>query len=478
MNITFYTFAKRVNSTARPSSGGASYNVVLKSESSVISPHISLVWDGTSSPSSLNYAFIALYNRYYFVKNWTYSDRQWHAVLEIDVLASYKTQIGAANKYVLRSYSDYDPHVLDSLYPALSTTSESIRVEALASPSWENYGVGGKFVLTCIGMGQATASNNVSQYVMTGAELQGILSNILIAANGEAQDIQNAAYMNIGEALSTLLRAPGRFFTDLTEYIRGLMWFPFDFTGTAGTDVRVGRYICGSSKLITAPTQISSCDIDVSAFPASGSDDWEYLAPFTSYSLELQPFGVIDLDSVDVVNASTIRCITKVDSLSGLGLLRIYMIKAGSSVPRLVAARTAQVGVAVPLGGSSPNYAGAITGAMTVAATAAAYMSGNVAAPALAASIGSAVMSSAPSAYSAGTSGGGAGVEGVARLYIRKLNHAPLDVAEVGRPLCQFRTINTLTGYVQCRDGDIAIPATAAEIQAVGQYLTGGFFYE
>lgn len=477
MNVVFYTFNKRVNSTAQPS-GGASYSCIIKSQSSVITPQISLVWPGSGNPTEYNYAYIADFQRYYWVRNWTYADRQWTADLQVDPLASWKYWIGRSNKYVLRSASAYNKHVLDTLYPALSTASEDVRISALANAAWANYGVGGVYVLTVIGKDAAGSATNVSQYSMNGAGLSAVLTNCLNAMAGGADDIFDAAgEYSIGEAIATLLKVPGRFFTDLTEYIRGVMWFPFDFPGTAGVAVRIGGYTCGYQHQITAPAQVSSCDLDVSAFPASGADDWEYLAPFASYSLELQPFGVIDLDSVDVCNASVIRCITKVDSMSGLGILRVYSIMPNHT-PRLIAARTAQVGVAVPIGGSSPNYAGAITGIMSVAATAAAYSAGAAAAPALAASVGSAVMASAPSSYSAGTSGGGAGVEGVARLYIRRLNHAPLDNAEVGKPLCEFRTINTLSGYVQTRDGEVSAAATAQELSEISGYLTGGFFYE
>lgn len=117
MTITFYTFAKRVNSTAQPSAAGADYAVTIKDGSSAINPTISLKWTGSGSPVAYNYAYCSDWGRYYWVNNWTYYDRQWTAELNVDVLATYKSQIGASSQYVVRSASNYDTAIVDGLYP-------------------------------------------------------------------------------------------------------------------------------------------------------------------------------------------------------------------------------------------------------------------------------------------------------------------------------------------------------------------------
>ena len=99
--VNFYNFAKRENSTARPS-GGTSFNCILKSESSIINPTIELQLSIDTAPS-YNYAYIPSYNRYYFVKEWTFNNRLWSASLSVDVLATYKTEIGNSFLYVTRS---------------------------------------------------------------------------------------------------------------------------------------------------------------------------------------------------------------------------------------------------------------------------------------------------------------------------------------------------------------------------------------
>lgn len=47
-----------------------------------------------------------------------------------------------------------------------------------------------------------------------------------------------------------------------------------------------------------------------------------------------------------------------------------------------------------------------------------------------------------------------------------------------GRPLCKARTLNQLSGYIQCDTPDIQTNGTKEENERIVQYLIGGFFYE
>lgn len=476
MQVVFYTFSKRVNSTARPGAGGASYSCIIKSPSSVIAPQISLVWQGSGNPSAYNYAYIADYGRYYWVRNWTYADRQWTADLQVDVLASWKTEIGASAKYILRAASDYDPEAIDTLYPA---TAEYAAEGTLSGTplGWDVYGSGGgTFVVTVIGENNATAANSaVAMYMLSGTSVQTLINNQLNALDGAAN---NATASDVKEAVLQLLRLPFRFFSDLSQYIRNIMWFPFEFAAGAGGPIKLGLYQClTAASNVSSPIRIFTSSIDISGFPAAGSDPWEYMAPFGTYYLEFQPFGIIPIDSADVVLGEAITMTVRVDAASGLGLLMVY-VNRGLQGVRCIAARTAQIGVAVPYGGTAPDYAGAITGTASVIAAAAAYASGDASGGALAGAIGSAVSASSPNGYGAGTSGGGAALTGAPFLHYKVFGHVATDNAENGRPLAEHRTINTLSGFIQCRDGDISAPATAQELSEINSYLTGGFFYE
>ncbi len=64
------------------------------------------------------------------------------------------------------------------------------------------------------------------------------------------------------------------------------------------------------------------------------------------------------------------------------------------------------------------------------------------------------------------------------RLTIKRQTLADEDIAQLGRPLCSPRVINTLSGYIQCENVDIDVAATAEEKRKIIHYMETGFFYE
>ena len=139
--VTFYNFNKKENSTERPSGSGTTYNVVLKDGCSIERPAIEL----NSKPSSFyTYAYISDFSRYYYVSDWNYFRGTWTASLSVDVLATFKSQIGASSVYVLRSSNTYDPEIKDTLYPLKSSSHKMVNQGSV--PQWAvNFG-GGSYV--------------------------------------------------------------------------------------------------------------------------------------------------------------------------------------------------------------------------------------------------------------------------------------------------------------------------------------------
>lgn len=473
MNVDFYTFSKRINSTAQPT-GGASYSCVLKSASSVTAPRVSLVWGGSGNPSAYNYAYIGDYGRYYWVSNWTFSDRQWSADLSVDVLATYKTEIGGATKYVLRAASEENVDAVDSLYPS---TSDYDYIELDPdSFDWTEYGLGtGTYVITVVGSKNASGNNdNVAQYWVNGTSLQKLIENTVDAAETAAQ---NLSANNAWDALMEIARLPLLLSTDISHYLKNVMWFPFAFpAGSASSNVYLGPYkVYQTAHQLTNCVKVTTFNFNVSGIVPNTARKWEYMAPYASYYINFPPFGVIPLDPADVVNVSAIQCDVRIDSMSGIGYLKV-LASDGLSELRTIAVRSAQVGVTVPYGGWAPNYAGAITGISGIIAAATAE--GAYQKFMLPAAIGSAVAGSGYQGYTSGTCGAGAGVGQLPHLYGRVLHHVDPDPVERGYPLCTTKQISLLSGYVQCMDGDIPAAATSAELQQIQSYLTGGFFYE
>lgn len=474
MQVSFYNFNKRINSTARPTGSGTAIDCIIKDGSSQLAPTIRIKWSSGAAPV-YNYAYISAFGgRYYFVADWTFEERQWTAKLSVDVLATYKTNIGSLSKYVLRCASAENADAIDNMYPAVSEYSEDLKVGNFSD--WGNYSVqgSGHFVITCIGDTNTTKGTGVAQYQLSATEVSSIIKNAYSSLDNEWNVAQ--------DTIKSVLLMPTRFFSDIATYLTSVMWFPCSFVeDTSVTEnIHLSFYNVTNTQhhpLLTAKTS-GSYDIDISDWPSTGSRKWEWLAPYASYTFEAQPWGTIDLDGNDVVNASTLRVMHSTDSLTGLSRLDVFAI-TGNGSPRLIATRTAQLGVAVPYGGSAPNAGGMIGGFVGIASAVASTIEKGKGLFDIAASMGSAAAASAATGYASGTSGGGASISPYHVLYCRRLHHVDLDPAEAGYPLAETRQINTLSGYVQCKDGDItSLTATDSELMQVKSYLEGGFFYE
>lgn len=471
MQVVFYTFSKRVNSTAQPS-GGASYSVILKSPSSVISPLISLVWPGSGSPTTYNYAYIADFGRYYWLKNWTYGDRQWTADLQVDVLASWKTQIGSASKYVLRA-ADLTARaasldVIDSFYPAKFEKHYKRTVGNFIGWGSSSYVVG------VIGAGNTANAGGIGLYHATAAQAHTIINNAFNAMSGIAAGVPSGVSFDgswINWLGDVLLRCTGR----VSDYITSMMLFPFSFDHGSETDVYMGMIESGSGKAspLTSLTKQLTCTLSLTDGSAPIGAGYN-LKPYKDIWLSVPPFGSMELDTTDLYGATQLYLLCIVDALSGAGILYVKVPNpdiAGEYIT--IAQRTAQVGVQIPIAGNQTQALSMATGAMTAIGAA---MSENYVGAL--AGVGNVINAGNNAVRNSGGSGGLAALLGDIELFYRRLAPVDQDVTEIGEPICKIYTISDLSGYIQCKDGDISAPATAAELSEIESYLTGGFFYE
>lgn len=482
MQVSFYNFNKRINSTARPTGSGTAIDCIIKDGSSQLAPTIRIKWSSGAAPV-YNYAYISAFGgRYYFVADWTFEDRQWTAKLSVDVLATYKTNIGSLSKYVIRSASQSDVHVLDNYYPA---TGEALNYVKQANFGWAQYGsAGGAVVCTVVGQNDVPAGNYVAQAQIAVADVQLLINNLLNKISSEINIQDTPQGFGIFDLCAELIKIPSRMTDNLMKYVPDIMWFPFTNSNvsTPSNNLKAGIHevlATNKYKWITNPVLTFTQTIDTSAFP--GTDpDWEWSAPYASYILHFMPFGDIPIDSFDILRASSLSLQVKVDTVSGIAVLIVstYAQELGT---RVLTTRSAQLGIKLPYGGSSIDFAGMMGGAASAAVSAVNYFTGAEGATAagLIGSVASAANLSNPSAYSSGATGSGASITGIASLYCRKLAHVPTDNAELGSPLCRTVTVNTLSGYVKLQDGDItSLTATDSELMQVKSYLEGGFFYE
>lgn len=230
MQAIFYQISKRSNSTKLPT-GGRAFEITLKAPCTIIDPEIKIATE--SNPTGYNYCNIPIFGRYYWIKNWTYSDARWIASLTVDTLASYRAQISSATEYVVRSSAKYDGNIVDSLYPTKAPITTKT-VKASTTPfSDDPEGNVGFFVVAVNAPGYVSFGGAI-YLAMSGTTFQKLMAALL----------QNTDYLNISseEISSNLTKA---LFNPI-QYISKAFWIP---CGNAGIGTPISEIPVGWWKM-------------------------------------------------------------------------------------------------------------------------------------------------------------------------------------------------------------------------------------
>lgn len=474
MNGVFRTVKKRRNST-KTGTGGTSVGLVLKEGCSIIAPRFALKWDGSTAPTAWNHVFVEDWDRTYWIDNWTYEDRQWIADCSVDVLASYKTTIGNAEKYILRAASDYDEHVIDRKYPPIMPPH--VEGKSLVGIAWASSFDYGRFVVGIVGQGNTFQAAGAGFVVLTWTQLQQLLDACFTGTNNIWSSVTSLG-TDVGESLARFGENYMKSVQNPLQFINSVFWVPFIPATSGTTTVKLGSVSTG----ISAATLSDA--VNTTTFHATfdtmenGTDDWQNIAPFVRYTLHVPPFPDMDLDATLIVGGTGVTGAIYTDVTNGLSHLEVYG-KGGAGKP--IAVSSAIVGVAINLSGSSVDYAGVIKGAANAAGGIVGNaLTGNVvgAITGAVSSITGVVEAMQPRATNGGYSGGLAALK-ASKLLIRTTYGVPdMDPDEQGRPLMKLDFISSYSGYLLCADGDIEIAGTPGEAAQISAYLTGGFFYE
>lgn len=460
--VDLYTLSKRDNSTKQPTGAPVEYDCILKDGCSIFTPAIKLDLGLASDPSVYNYAYIPAFGRYYFIEDWFFTDRLWIANMRVDVLATYKTQIGSSRLYVMRAAGDHDGSIIDTLYPAKTGCS-------YASDTKNNPWQSSCFV---VGVVSADASfGSMEYYAMTAGELR----SMCLALTDPATIIDTVYDFDVTE-LSTGLQLA---LVDPIQYVKSCIMLPVskgDITNLgSGQTVKACRFDAGTGNKVYPTSRITnSYSFAIQKHPdTTARGNYVNSKPFTNITLTIPPWGCIDIDTSVTANASTLSVEVEVDPISGKGVL---VVKANNIVLNRL---EAQVGVPISLSSVTRDYIGAATSALGAVGGAVSGFMGNIGGFIGAASgVGNAVESLMPRAQTIGTTGSFVSNRGEFRLDHQFFRPVPDDNTHNGRPLCQVRQLNTLSGYMLIQDGDVTIAGTASEDSKIRNYLETGFYYE
>lgn len=466
MQAIFYQFAKRTNSTKRPS-GGQEFGIDLKAPCNIIDPEIKIATQ--NDPTGYNYCYLPTFSRYYWVKNWTYADGLWDASLTVDTLASYRDQIGNSTEYVTRSSAQYDGTISDGLYPA------SAKVQSVTTAFQGGFAEtisGGFFVIGFI----AKAANSIGAItyaVMTPTNAKKLSAKLLT-------DVSYLSIDNteISDSLTKVLFNP-------YQYIVSCNYFPFDIAKITAhlplvSSVDVGWWSIGVPCWILGEDNnklTKSVSVSIPKHPQAVSrGGYCNASPYTDYTIFLQPFGVIPLDASKLWGAGTLSIQYMVDLFTGDSILRIF-----TDSKQLVHETTAKLGVPIQLSNIAfdiPSGSGLLqTGiAAALGGLQAAFSGGSIS------DVGNGILNAAQATNadvaSKGATGSTIAFDSVPYMVARFKILVDDNNEDHGRPLCKRVQLSTIPGYIMVDDPDIALTATAEEIDSVKSYMKNGFFYE
>ena len=466
ITVNFYTFSKRDNSTAQPSGSGTSLSCNLRYSCSILTPQLELTTP-ISNPKNLNYAYISDFGRYYWVTDWSFETGFWIANLKVDVLASYRTQIGTSSLYVLRSASAYTPAIMDGKYPM---RSDILMNSALADPDFidtvnnKSFNDIGCYVVGIAGGLNAPHDPNggaITYYALTELEMKWLIKYLFDGSLNDASDISVQLQKQIFNPF---------------QYIVSCNWFPMslpDYTQTdlvkmpigywEGDNDAVGCYIPSSLQILTYTAQIS-----VPRHPQADRGYYLNGRPFTEVELHCYSFGSIPLDASAFETSPTLNMQIDVDVFAGTGFLTLTDYNH-----KIIHKQAGQISVPVQLSQITQdliNTAVSASGAIVSASI------GNF--------VGElhGIISAVSGLFPQVTTSGEVGSRSCYKLHpmVTTKHHyiAQESQALLGRPLCEVRTINTLSGYIVVENGDIDSSATLRESAEIKSYLEGGFFYE
>lgn len=474
--VKFYSFSKKENSTAQPS-GGTEYDCQIKRESGLINPEIILNIGLSGAPAGWNYAYIADFSRYYFIREWINEGPIWRAVMQCDVLASYKAAIGSSTLYALRSSHSYDGNIIDALYPCKANPDYNI---TNVTPPFIRTATTGLFVCGIVASSASAGSTtaqigSLKYYYMDLAGLSALCSALLDNANypGYGFTDQDCSY----ELQKSLIEP--------LQYIKSCVWIPANAADAGVTLSNQTLYINGWSvqgiHCAAVPQSgivlIGNRTVTIPTHPdAASRGNYMNFAPYTGLSISVPPYGDFDADVSMLSGETTLYINEYIDVTNGKGIIDIF---AGQK--KTLAHLSALRGVNIQLSQITTDHLGAVTsGVGGIAGAIGAALLGNVAGAigSVVGGIANAAKASAPKMSTMG--GGGSFMENYFTWYVVFKFMRPVadDNAHHGRPLCRSIQISNYPGYLLIQDADIAISATAEELQKIRAYLEGGFYYE
>lgn len=468
----FYSFSKRKNSTKVPTGSGDSYDVSLKSGTSLLSPTLLL-----QIGSRPDYNYLSFEGRYYFVTDIvSVRNNLWEIFCNVDTLASWKSAIGATTANILYATGGRND-IVDPRIPVTSDVDVAVDTQGIT---------GGFTGFTSSTLGicilSITGTGSFGSYLMESAgDIPHLMRNISAWGALSMTDVTTA--------LRQLVYGGGA-----SQCIKNAICLPIILSSMSNfgsqEQLYLGDYPCAklggipiNGYSVIDPFLSASCTVSI----PWQYNDWRRNNPYTKVYLYVPLVGMLSIPSSEIVNEASLSVYYSLNLLSGDVAVQIK----GSDSHRKLATASANIAMSTPYG--SANISGAkLTSAIGVGvASVAAVAFGVATGGAGALALGGGLATSAKGLLEAlgGETAGGGGLGGSAVTGLdlgvscycvyKTLTDTPAHFDSIiGKPVMKKTTVGSYSGFVQtdgmCVDGSM----TEAEHDLINSACDRGIYYE
>lgn len=335
INVYFYKFLKRNNSTALPDGTTPEKLVpcLLREGTSLVNP-ILIIDDSevqTDSLTDYNYVFIQSFHRYYYINNYVYNNNTWFFYLNCDVLGSfYLPYLANTTQHIIRTSdsTDGNPDLIDNFYKSkigrigssLTNSSDLVYTKSNYSgvvyqTAWMDYFTFSTSGCYIVGIVNADG-RGLTYYRMNEDSFKEFINKVL--------SISISMSTGSGSLNANLSRA----IYDPIQFIKYCKWFPINayIPGNGTQSFKVGSQavtLTGSNfAWIVTPEKgvmINGTLITIPKSPYAGSlRTYLSLKPFAEYNLYFPIVGMIPLDSARMYKYSKLELKWIIDYSTGL----------------------------------------------------------------------------------------------------------------------------------------------------------------
>ena len=506
MNITFYQFSKRTNSTKIVDVSGTTLTCELKGTTTIFNPTLIIKAVPAAWNPIWNYCYIPGFSRYYFVDNWTWLNGVWECSLVCDVLASFKTNIGNMSEYVLRSSYESDGAITDTAYIAKTTVQTHM---TMLPDFFVRAMTAGFYVIGIVGKESTATQGAITYYQMSPSEMAALRAYLLSDTFLSDQGLTNLANFIPADATKVIYNP--------YQYIVSCMWFPLPMSAidsnskTQVSTINFGWWNTGTGFTAyrldsNVPYYSDTEDISLSSHPQISRGSYMDHSPYSSRVLRMSPFSEVQLPDAYFNTGDKLRITFQCEFISGMGNLELHAIHPTGqdtvTETMFITRLTQKIGVDIQLAQVGTDYFGAYTqnlsdtnyewdhswgqlGSVDLSSYVGAARSGfNIGANIAkadaykTAAMGNYLKAKAPQLLTAGSNGSLLAL--AQNNYLCETFYIAVDDdnAQIGKPLCKVRTLNTVPGYIVVMNPDVSLACFEVERTLITEFLSTGFFYE